>query len=269
MLYRIGLVLVLAASLIGREPRCVADDAPLEAAPSRVEVREPRVLVVVRDECPDCEAVLERLQAAEGAFAALRERGWRIGSGPANHIQIVDAGAIPELVERWQLPEYPAVICVEHGEILRSYKDGCSTPLDPYTFGWLLKGFDERERPPVAEVIAVDTSGQYPLRGNHWSVDGDWSPTQAELVGHLRGPNHNTLFPQDWPIEGWSTEELRALHDDLHEQNKPMPLLTGDEESVYVARPYYRAPAGTYAGTAAPQRRASGGATSRAAGRGR
>ncbi len=264
MLHRFGLVLVLAASLIGFTPRCIADDAATD-----LKAREPRVLVVVRSDCAECDAVLERLQAAEGAFVALRENGWRIGAEPTNHIQIVAAADIHELVERWQLPEYPAVICIADGEILRSYKDGCSTPLDPYTFGWLLKGFDERERPPVAEAVKVETSGQYPLRGNHWSVDGDWSPTHAELIGHLRGPNHNTLFPQEWGIEAWSTEELRALHDDLHEQNKPMPLLTGDEESVYVPRPYYRAPAGTYAQTAGSPRGPSAGSLSRAAGRGR
>jgi hypothetical protein len=162
------------------------------------------------------------------------------------------------------LPEYPAVVCVENGEILRSFKDGCSTPLDPYTFGWLLKGFDERERPPVAEAVKVETSGHYPLRGNHWSVDGDWSPTHERIVFHLRGPNHNALFPQEWRIESWSTEELRSLHDDLHEQNKPLPLLTGDEQSVYVARPAYRAPAGYY-GAGASQRPAGRIASSRAA----
>jgi hypothetical protein len=59
---------------------------------------------------------------------------------------------------------------------------------------------------------------------------------------------------------------LRSLHDDLHEQNKPLPLLTGSEASVYAARPAYRAPAGTYS-TAAPQRSGSN-ALSRAAGSG-
>jgi hypothetical protein len=262
MLSRLSLVLVLAASLPGGEPFCVADEAV--STPSE---RDPRVLFIVRDGCEECDAELARLQAPDGAFATLRQRGWRIGAAPTDHIQIVNIADIPDLVERWQLPEYPAVICVENGEILRSFKDGCSTPLDPYTFGWLLKGFDERERPPLAEAVEVETSGHYPLRGNHWSVDGDWSPDHERIVFHLRGANHNTLFPQEWPIESWSTEELRSLHDDLHEQSKPLSLLTGDEASVYVARPAYRAPAGTY-GRAAAQRPAGTNALSRAAGSG-
>lgn len=259
MFSRLLLVLILAASLPGHGTCCAGDDSA-----GTPDAREPRILFIVRDDCAECDAELGRLQRVDGPFVTLREAGWRIGSDPTDHIQIVNAADIPELVERWQLPEYPAVVCIEKGEILRSFKDGCSTPLDPYMFGWLLKGFDERERPPVAEAVEVETSGHYPLRGNHWSVDGDWSPSQERIVFHLRGPNHNGLFPQEWRIESWSTEELRSLHDDLHEQNKPLSLLKGDEDSAYVARPAYRAPAGYY-GTAQAQRPGGRIASSRAA----
>jgi hypothetical protein len=56
------------------------------------------------------------------------------------------------------------------------------------------------------------------LRGNHWSVEGDFNPTSELLVRHLRGPNHGHQIATDWKIEEWSTEELRSLHDDLHER---------------------------------------------------
>jgi hypothetical protein len=211
--------------------------------------RNPRVLLIVRDDCPACDAELKRLAEPGGVFDSLRKQGWKIGPSAGNHIQIVQAGDVAPLIERWELRAFPAVLCVDRDEIVRSFRDGCSTPLDSFTFGWLLKGVNERPRPAVPETVTVATSGHYPLRGNHWSFDGDWQPTHATMVSHLRGPNHNQLFPAEWPIESWSDEELRSLHDDLHEQNRPMPLLTGAPgENVYVARPAYVPPA-SYSGT--------------------
>src|SRR4029079_12262793 len=104
------------------------------------------------------------------------------------------------------------------GEIVRSFKDGCTTPLDAWTFGWLLKGKNERPKAPIPEPARVDTTNSYRLRGNHWSVDGDWSPSRDTLVSHLRSPNHAGQLASNWRIEGWSNEELRSLHDDLHER---------------------------------------------------
>jgi hypothetical protein len=63
----------------------------------------------------------------------------------------------------------------------------------------------------------VETTGQYALRGNHWSVDDDWSPTREKVVSHLRG-THGSQIPATYAIETWSYEELRSLHDNLHEQ---------------------------------------------------
>src|ERR1700722_11400576 len=62
------------------------------------------------------------------------------------------------------------------------------------------------------------TTGHYPLRGNHWSIDEDWNPTREKVVSHLRGPNHGAHIAASWTIESWSYEELRSLHDHLHEQ---------------------------------------------------
>jgi hypothetical protein len=64
----------------------------------------------------------------------------------------------------------------------------------------------------------VESTGSYPLRGNHWSVEGDWSPTRDKVISHLRGPNHVAQLIPTWHIDDWSLEELRSLHDDLHEK---------------------------------------------------
>jgi hypothetical protein len=61
-------------------------------------------------------------------------------------------------------------------------------------------------------------TGSYPLRGNHWSVEGDSNPSTEKLIGHLRGPNHGHQIAANYAIESWSYEELRSLHDDLHER---------------------------------------------------
>jgi hypothetical protein len=176
------------------------------------------VLFIFAGDCDSCARELARLRRPGGDFDAMKSRGWKIGDGPENHVQIVDREAVADLVQQLDVREFPTVACVNDGEIVRSFKAGCTTPLDPWTFGFLLKG--ENERPPgsVAEPARVKTTGSYPLRGNHWSVDGDWNPPQERLVSHLRGPNHGSQILASYQIEVWSYEELRSLHDDLHER---------------------------------------------------
>jgi hypothetical protein len=210
--------------------------------------RNPRVLVITSDDCPECYARLAELQKPGGAFAALRATGWRIGPTADSHIQVVNTRDIAPQVNEWKLTKFPAIVCVDGDEIVRSFSTGCTTPLDAYAFGFLYKGVDERPQPPPTEKVDVETTGHYPLRGNHWSVDWNYAPTQEEVAVHLRGPNHNELFPQEWEVESWSLEELLALHDDLHEQYQPLPLLTGEEESMYVPRPPYTPPTSSAAG---------------------
>ena len=168
--------------------------------------------------CEACSRELARLRRPGGDFEAMQSRGWKIGEGPENHVQIVDREAVADLVRQLDIHEYPTIACVSDGEIVRSFKSGCTTPLDAWTFGFLLKG--ENERPPgsVPEAARVKTTGSYPLRGNHWSVDGDWNPSQERVVSHLRGPNHASQIAASYQIEVWSYEELRSLHDDLHER---------------------------------------------------
>jgi hypothetical protein len=188
------------------------------AGPRRPGPRNPRVLFITASDCESCARELARLRKPGGDFDAMQSRGWKIGDGPENHVQIVDREAVADLVQQLNVREFPTVACVSDGEIVRSFKAGCTTPLDPWTFGWLLKGENERPHGSVAEPARVKTTGSYPLRGNHWSVDGDWSPTQERVVSHLRGPNHGSQILASYQIEVWSYEELRSLHDDLHER---------------------------------------------------
>jgi hypothetical protein len=184
----------------------------------RAAPRNPRVLFIVDKDCDRCDEELARLRRPGGEFEAMQARGWKIGESPDNHVQIVDREDVPDFVRQLEIREFPTVACVGEKEIVRSFKDGCTTPLDAWTFGWLLKGENERPRAAVLEPARVKTTGSYPLRGNHWSVEGEWNPPQERVVSHLRGPNHVSQLAASWNIEAWSYEELRSLHDDLHER---------------------------------------------------
>lgn len=188
-------------------------DEPRAAVP-----RNPRVLFITKKGCERCARELARLRRSGGDFAGMQVAGWKIGEGPENHLQLIDRDALPDFLAEVEFKEYPTVLCISDGEIVRSFKDGCTTPLDAWTFGFLLKGKNERPAGSIPEAARVETTGSYRLRGNHWSVDGDWSPTRATVVSHLRGPNHGSQIQANWAIENWSYEELRSLHDDLHER---------------------------------------------------
>jgi len=178
----------------------------------------PRVLFITAKNCSRCDKELARLRRSGGVFEKMQAGGWRIGEGPENQIQIVDRDQEPELVKKLNPQEFPVVACVEDGEVVRSFKSGCTTPLDAWTFGFLAKGVDERPPGAVPEAARVESTGSYRLRGNHWSVDGDWNPTRETVIQHLRGSAHTGQLESQWQIEGWSYEELRSLHDDLHER---------------------------------------------------
>lgn len=194
----------------------------------------PRVLIVTAKNDPKSDAALAKLSKAGGDFEALRSVGWTIGETADKNIQIVDRNRIPVLAKQLYIPEYPAVACVDKGKVVRSFKSGCTTPLDMWTLSWLAKGVNERPTAPVVEAALVATTGHWPLRGNHWSVSGDWNPSREEVIAHLRGPNHASELQADWKIEDWSYEELRSLHDDLHERYpSDNPVSSGPEPGVY------------------------------------
>lgn len=201
------------------KPSAVGTTVNQDAAASRrVEPRKLRVLFITAKGCEKCDSELNRLRQSGGEFESMQARGWKIGETADNHIQIVDRADVPEFAELLKDRELPSVICIENGEVLRYFKHGCTTPLDAWTFGWLMKGQNERPQPAVPEKVEVATTGHYPLRGNHWSVDGDLEPSQAKVVAHLRNEFHSPQLVAEWQIDEWSVEELRSLHDDLHER---------------------------------------------------
>jgi len=196
-------------------------DSGTESERPRVSPRKTRVVFITAKDCDECDRVLTRLRRPGGDFETMKSAGWKIGEGPENHIQIVDRATVPDLVEKLEVRDFPTVACITDGEIVRAFQSGCTTPLDSWTLSWLMKGKDERPTPVKPEPITVATTGNYPLRGNHWSLDGIWNPSKEALVSHLRGPVHGPQLAAGYPsyqIETWSVEELRSLHDNLHER---------------------------------------------------
>ena len=185
-----------------------------------------RVLIIVRPGCKQCNAKLNELE--RNHFPNMRYSGWRIGSSAESHIQIVSANDVADLVATQKVKSFPAVVAVHSGHITRSFTDGCNQPLDFWTFNWLLNGGKPPHGIKVSAPTTVVTTGHYPLRGSHWSIDGDYDPPREVVVEHLFEPQHVDLFPADWDVHSWSYEELRSLHDDLHESYAPKDLLRGD-----------------------------------------
>lgn len=181
-------------------------------------IRRTRVLFLTKQNCERCEQELDRLRKSGGDFEKLQSVGWKIGETPDSHIQIINSDLTPEIIDLLKPGEYPAVACVADGEIVRSFKSGCTTPLDAWTFGWLLKGVSERPQAAISEAARVETTGHYRLRGNHWTIEGDPNPSKESVVYHLRGANHANSVAPYGTIESWSYEELRSLHDDIHER---------------------------------------------------
>lgn len=194
------------------------DHADHETIRFEIGGRNPRVLFIITKDCERCDSELARLRKAGGAFERMQAKGWIIGESDDGHLQIIDRDQIPEIVEQLNVREYPTVAAIDNGEIVRSFKEGCTTPLDAWTFGWLIKGVSERPAGPISEKARVETTNHYRLRGNHWTIDGNSNPKREVLISHLRGANHAYGIAANWQIETWSYEELRSLHDDLHER---------------------------------------------------
>lgn len=211
--------IVVAAELVST-PMSGSRDAATELERPRATPRNLRVVFITAKECAECNRVLTQLRRPGGDFETMRSLGWKIGEGPENHIQIVDRAAVADLVEKLGVHEFPTVACISDVEIVRAFQSGCTTPLDSWMLSWLMKGKDERPTPVKSEPTTVATTGNDPLRGNHWSLDGIWNPSKEALVSHLRGPVHGPQLAasySSYQIETWSVEELRSLHDNLHE----------------------------------------------------
>jgi hypothetical protein len=211
---------LLADEVSAKDPATVAAKGaatdPGKAGDAKPRVK--RVLFITAADSTRCDEELARLRKPGGEFEQMRGRGWKIGPGPENHLQIIDREAVPDLVARLEPREFPTVAYIEGDEIVRSFREGCTTPLDMWTFGWLSNGVDQRPPGMVPEAARVETTGKYRLRGNHWTIDGSTNPPREVVLAHLHGGFHGGQLSASWAIETWSYEELRSLHDDLHEK---------------------------------------------------
>ena len=183
-----------------------------------------RILVVFEPATERSRVEMAKLNAPGGTFEALKKRGWRIGDDAASHVRLVDRSkpidpSLEPILSQLPIGDGPVVVAIDEGQIARSFKRGCTTPLDQWTFGWLMTGNDDRTIDFVPEPVKVATTGNYRLRGNHWSIEGDWNPTRDSVARHLRA-SHPSGIPAGAKIEIWSLEELRSLHDDIHDREE-------------------------------------------------
>lgn len=211
-----------ASAPVSVTPRTAAPDSiPIARLASSVRTR---VLVVHSPESDRSREELTKLSAPGGPFEILKKRGWKVGPESTNHIQIVDRtrpieADIQPIVAQIPASDGPVVVSIEDGAVVRSFKRGCTTPLDQWTFGWLMTGNDDRPVDFDPEPVKVAATGNYRLRGNHWSIEGDWNPTRESVARHLR-TSHPGSIQAGWTIESWSLEELRSLHDDIHDREE-------------------------------------------------
>jgi hypothetical protein len=208
---------VLRIAILCAHIFAATDSEAAQADAEKLDEQPARVLFIIAKDSTRSNEELARLQKPHGEFDTMRAYGWRIGITEKDHLQIVDYEDVPELVLKLEPLAYPVVAAVKGGEIVRYFKSGCTTPLDAWTFGWLAKGKNERPRAATIEPVTVETTGHYPLRGNHWTIDGDSNPSRATVLTHLRGPNHAHQAARYASLDAWSLEELRSLHDNLHE----------------------------------------------------
>lgn len=173
--------------------------------------RDPRLLLLHSPSSEPSRTELAKLRVAEGEFQYLEARGWKIGDSVFEHIQMIDADVWPGTAQMHGVTRFPWVGCLERGHVVRTRKAGCTPPLNGDTLYRLLTG-----GPPSAKPLP-GRSQQYPLRAGHWYIDGDFDPILETVITHLRSPMHREQIPAAWKIEDWSYEELRSLHDDLHE----------------------------------------------------
>src|SRR5690242_5439489 len=106
----LGLIVVAGpsgpAQLRGSDPEERRDESRPAQPP-----RNPRVLFIISPECERCQEELRRLRRSGGVFETMQARGWKIGEGPENHVQIIDAREVPDLAERLNIHELPSVAC--------------------------------------------------------------------------------------------------------------------------------------------------------------
>lgn len=71
----------------------------------------------------------------------------------------------------------------------------------------------QASEPAKAKTAAVSS---YPLRQQHWMINGDPSPSRETLLQHLQAGQHAGKWDATW-LSQRTLDELRALHADDHE----------------------------------------------------
>jgi hypothetical protein len=175
-----------------------------------------RIIILTAKWCPHCPH--DKLKQI---VPALRKAGWTAGDSPANQIQILDADdnatEFDRIARALRLDpvKLPLIAKVEGGEITRRFEQGCGTPLDVWSIGWLYSGTDERPD-REKEPATIKRSGSYPLTGGWWSVEGVWNPSRDFVIKHLLGGSiHRGKFDAAW-VKSLSLAELQSLHTDDH-----------------------------------------------------
>lgn len=199
-------------------------EKPAESNNPRYTRRANRIVLVGSNDCPPCLVLAPKV---DKALTALEKQGqWTIGEEPYYMIQHFFADERPELLDQLGKelgipPEslsFPFVVKIENGKIVRRWTPGCTTPMDVWTFSWLMDGVEVRPVTVEPEKATVARSGHYPLTGGWWSVEGHWNPSKAFLISHLtRHSNHASRFAKRraW-LETLSIAELQSVHTDDH-----------------------------------------------------
>ena len=151
-------------------------------AKSESKSRTWQVIFVIEKNSAKCDEALKRLNAPGGDFEKRQKKvGWHIGADKDCDVRIVDREEIPELVAQLNVREYPAVGCVEKGELVRSFKSGCTTPLDCWTLCWLASGVNWQPAKPCPKR----PRWKPPDTTRCGATIGQLTGTLAALIDHL------------------------------------------------------------------------------------
>jgi len=192
----------------------IGEPQPTQRSQREIPTDRNRILLFLTDNCPPCTILYNKLSVKNGPFDKLRLTGWDIGQTRSDDIQIVYA-AYSQLDERYNIGNFPALVKIEDGRVVRRLLQDCGTVIDQWAIGWLHKGV--QEQPPAREPPRVATTGHYPIHGQRWNFEGSWSPTKSFMIKHLlSGSAHRGKF-HNWNLQSWSKAELWSLHDDDHE----------------------------------------------------
>lgn len=187
-----------------------------------------RVIFFTADWCIECRTI------KQNELPKLEKKGWSIGENSSAQIQVVDIDDNPELWRKHgsQPDGLPQFVCVYDGQVVRSLRAGCATPMDAWGIGWTYFGMDERPT-PKREPVTADSNGVYPVRGSWWSVEGVWNADRGYVINHLlTSSNHTRLQQYADQIRKLSRVEAHSLHSDDHENRVDWSALRGEKQLV-------------------------------------